>query len=524
MSVEMQMQLRHNVEQMHVAFHDLDDFIGDIGKRDAKLRGRELPSGESGIPGRGNDESDEEEEAREIEAAKEELRKLALEAPSTNMPAESGEVAIETGGGGSSGAGKATGKLTHAQKYGRWERYDADSVVSEMETREEEQERIRKEVVRLENKRAQAKARKMQAAADAAAEAAKLRGNAAFGSAKYEEAVSQYTEALEHTPRSAVLYANRAMALLKLGAHAEAEEDCDAALGLDAGHVKARLRRAQARQLSTKYEAALEDLEVVLEAEPRNTAARKQMQECRTMKAQATPRRKPPMTRLTVSQVDHDPDNDDDPFVQSLSLAPPPQTTSLSSPTASTSNAPPIAPATATSLPPVDDPTPGPSEPATFEPAPQPPPAFGVGMQATTPRVLSKSEPGAASFSKPSSAADFERALRSLRKQPAEFALYAMKIPPALLGSLFKHSLPAEALSALLAAIDTHYLPAAAPLALETLRALSTAGRFSILIMCLDKRDTQAVMSIFAKLDAACEEGRLDVTHQELKKLRSAYS
>ncbi len=50
-----------------------------------------------------------------------------------------------------------------------------------------------------------------------------------------------------------------ALALLKLHAHAEAEEDCDASLLLDAGFVKARLRRAQARHAAANYDGALED-------------------------------------------------------------------------------------------------------------------------------------------------------------------------------------------------------------------------------------------------------------------------
>ena len=53
------------------------------------------------------------------------------------------------------------------------------------------------------------------AAASAAAEALRLQGNDAFGAARYEEAVGLYTDALGHAPRSAALYANRALALLK---------------------------------------------------------------------------------------------------------------------------------------------------------------------------------------------------------------------------------------------------------------------------------------------------------------------
>ena len=77
MSVEMQMQMRRNVEQMHQTAADLEDFIGEIGKRDANLRGV-APTG-SGAKGGKNEEEEEEEERREIEEAKAELRRLSAE-------------------------------------------------------------------------------------------------------------------------------------------------------------------------------------------------------------------------------------------------------------------------------------------------------------------------------------------------------------------------------------------------------------------------------------------------------------
>ena len=81
----------------------------------------------------------------------------------------------------------------------------------------------------------------------------------------------------------------------------------------------------------------------------------------------------------------------------------------------------------------------------------------------------------------------------------------------ATLVGLFKHNLPAELLSAFLAATDAYADGGAADAthALETLRALSYAGRFSILTMCMDKQDTKATASVFAKLQAAHARGDL---------------
>lgn len=57
--------------------------------------------------------------------------------------------------------------------------------------------------------------------------------------------------------------------------------------------------------------------------------------------------------------------------------------------------------------------------------------------------------------------------------------------PSQLVRKIFQRNLPAEMLSAFLHAIDSLYLDDSPELALETLDALSTAGRFSILGMLL---------------------------------------
>ena len=78
MSAEVQIQMRRNIEQANEAIEGLGDWLNEVGKKDANLRGHAAPTG-SGRDAGGGDETDEEEEAREIEAAKEELRKLSAE-------------------------------------------------------------------------------------------------------------------------------------------------------------------------------------------------------------------------------------------------------------------------------------------------------------------------------------------------------------------------------------------------------------------------------------------------------------
>lgn len=204
MSVDMQVQMRRNVDEMHASVNDLTSWASEIAKRDRSLRGMGEP--DQAAKQAQALAAEEEEEEREIAAAKEELRRLYGE---DQLSADGVPPPDATGG-----APKPKGI---GQKYDKWNNYDAEGVIKQLEEREADKERLRLEVARLENRRAQAQVRKKHEADAAAAEALKLAGNEAFAAARYEEATEKYTSALDLAPRSAVLYANRGLALLKLG-------------------------------------------------------------------------------------------------------------------------------------------------------------------------------------------------------------------------------------------------------------------------------------------------------------------
>ena len=109
--------------------------------RDASLRGVAPTGGSGARPGKDDDGTDEEEEAREIEAAKEELRRLSAEQERKDASSDATPSSAATSGG-MAATTKKTGALTHAQKYGQWDRYDVDGVVSAMEEREADRERV----------------------------------------------------------------------------------------------------------------------------------------------------------------------------------------------------------------------------------------------------------------------------------------------------------------------------------------------------------------------------------------------
>ena len=74
--------------------------------------------------------------------------------------------------------------------------------------------------------------------------------------------------------RTAVAFANRAMALLKLGEHERAEEDATSALEIDPSYLKALQRRSTARREQGKLLEAMEDCESALRLTPQSQALR----------------------------------------------------------------------------------------------------------------------------------------------------------------------------------------------------------------------------------------------------------
>ena len=77
-----------------------------------------------------------------------------------------------------------------------------------------------------------------------AATSARMSGNLLFKASKFTEASGAYNEGLEHDPHNSVLLCNRAACRSKLGQNEKAIEDCNAALMVQSGYSKARLRRA----------------------------------------------------------------------------------------------------------------------------------------------------------------------------------------------------------------------------------------------------------------------------------------
>ena len=89
------------------------------------------------------------------------------------------------------------------------------------------------------------------------AEKEKEMGNKLFVSGDYGQAIEHFTRALRFAGPSAVYYTNRAAAHLRKGDAADALRDAEEALKVDARHVKALFRRAQALEALGRYDDAV---------------------------------------------------------------------------------------------------------------------------------------------------------------------------------------------------------------------------------------------------------------------------
>jgi serine/threonine-protein phosphatase 5 len=113
------------------------------------------------------------------------------------------------------------------------------------------------------------------------AEADKLKneGNKLFADHKFQPAIEAYTKAIEIAP-TAILYANRAFAHIKLESYGSAIEDATKAIELDPTYVKAYYRRGSASLALRKFKDSLRDFKEAVKIAPKDRDCRVKYKEC----------------------------------------------------------------------------------------------------------------------------------------------------------------------------------------------------------------------------------------------------
>ncbi|XP_053374130.1 sperm-associated antigen 1-like [Mercenaria mercenaria] len=106
----------------------------------------------------------------------------------------------------------------------------------------------------------------------------KSEGNEYVKQSKFKEAIECYNKCETVLPGQVAIYTNRALCYIRTNQPKKAEEDCSEALKLEKDNVKALFRRAQARKMLKTYRDGIEDLKHLLQVDPRNSAAKKEME------------------------------------------------------------------------------------------------------------------------------------------------------------------------------------------------------------------------------------------------------
>ena len=112
------------------------------------------------------------------------------------------------------------------------------------------------------------------------AESLKTIANDFFKDKKYNDAILNYTKAIDLISTNPVYYSNRSMAYLRVESFGYALEDASKAIQLDPKYIKGYYRRASSNMALGKFKKALKDYEAVIKVLPKDPDANAKFNEC----------------------------------------------------------------------------------------------------------------------------------------------------------------------------------------------------------------------------------------------------
>ncbi|CCH41597.1 Serine/threonine-protein phosphatase [Wickerhamomyces ciferrii] len=104
-------------------------------------------------------------------------------------------------------------------------------------------------------------------------------GNQALKSKNYQDAIDNYTKAIEIDPEDPIFYANRAHVEIQIELYGSAILDATRAIELDPSYLKAYYRRAVAKSRLLKHKESTEDLNIILKLKPDDKNSKALLQE-----------------------------------------------------------------------------------------------------------------------------------------------------------------------------------------------------------------------------------------------------
>ncbi|XP_068659344.1 uncharacterized protein [Aristolochia californica] len=337
-------------------------------------------------------------------------------------------------------------------------------------------------------------------------------GNECFKQKKFMQAIECYSRSIALSP-TAVAFANRAMAYLKIKRFEDAESDCTEALNLDDRYVKAYSRRATARKELGKLKLAIEDSEFALRLEPSNQELKKQYSEAKALYAkeiiektsQPVRNSTPGIKTVENSKISKGnvPDLSFDPNTSQRARPAVVQAETPLTATSEVDNA--VSAANKSGIAHVDEPHEGadltstrisykklPGVPNKHEPKAS---VLELASRAAS-RAMSASPEN---ITAPKSAYQFEVSWRRFSDNPALQADLLKTIPPETLPQLFKNALSAPILVDIVKCIATFFMEDM-ELAVRFLECMVQVPRFDMIIMCLSSLDKADLHKIWENL------------------------
>ncbi|XP_024019106.1 RNA polymerase II-associated protein 3 [Morus notabilis] len=325
---------------------------------------------------------------------------------------------------------------------------------------------------------------------DAASE--KELGNEYFKQKKFKEAIDCYSRSIALSS-TAVAYANRAMAYLKLKRFQEAEGDCTEALNMDDRYIKAYSRRATARKELGKLKECIEDAEFALRLEPNNQEIKKQYSEAKSLCEKVILQKASVALENTVQKMQKAEKKDTK--VQNNGIQP------VESATQKTEAA--VA----------EDYTKINQTAKKQEPK--------ASVQELASRAASRAMNGTAkNIRSPTSAYQFEVSWRGLSGDRALQASLLKTVSPGALPQIFKNSLTVPILVDIVKCIATFFIEEM-DVTVTFLENLTKVPRFDILVMCLTSKDRADLVKIWNEV--FCKEATPIEHAEKLDNLRSKY-
>ncbi|KAM9308445.1 sperm-associated antigen 1 [Gastrophryne carolinensis] len=174
------------------------------------------------------------------------------------------------------GKDENAGKSKLPRNYRDWDRFDVEKELSKIDQscEKRDQSEININTAATKIKKSVDTSGMSSEQKNLLAQREKEKGNEAFRSGDYKEAISYYSRSIS-VEASAAAYNNRAQANIKLKNWHNVLNDCGLALHLEPNNMKALLRRATANKNLQNYQAAADDLKTVLHKETENPIAKK---------------------------------------------------------------------------------------------------------------------------------------------------------------------------------------------------------------------------------------------------------